>query len=146
MGLHIVFGIVVLGFLVSTGQVAYYGVMGHGLFADEIGGNWAIPSYVMGYLTIMFAGFRLRRLFTFGVTALCLYAIPVTAFLNWPMLQHFWQLLFSGQMSFARLLTWEAWCFIWNNICLGLDTGLLLYLLSYEFRLIGPGRTGRRPA
>jgi hypothetical protein len=140
MGLRVIFGLVVLGFTVSTGQVAFYGVRGQGLFANEIGGPWAIPSYVTGYVAIMLGGFRLRRPFTLVAAALCLYSIPVTAFLNWPLLQVFWQDLLSGRMSLARVQTWETWCFIWNNICLSIDAGILLYLLSYEFRLFGPGR------
>ena len=140
MGLRVIFGLVVLGFTVSMGQVAFYGVMGQGLFADEVGGAWAIPASVMSYVAIMMGGFRLRRPFTVCVAALCLYSIPLTAFLNWPMLQAFWQDLLSRRMTFARLQTWETWWFVWNNICLSIDAGILLYLLSYEFRLFGPGK------
>ena len=140
MGLRVIFGLVVLCFMVSMGQVAFYGVMGQGLFADEIGGPWAIPSSVMGYVAMMMGGFRLRRPFTLVVAALCLYSMPLTAFLNWPMLQAFWQDFLSSRMNLARLQTWETGCFIWNNICLSIDAGILLYLLSYEFRLFGPGK------
>jgi hypothetical protein len=140
MGLRVIFGLVVLGFMVGMGQLAFYGVRGQGLFANEVGGAWAIPSTIIGYAAIMLGGFRLRRPFTLFVTLFCLYSIPLTAFLNWPMLQAFWQDILSGRMNLARLQTWETWCFIWNNICLSIDAGILLYLLSYEFRLFGPGK------
>lgn len=140
MGLRVIFGLVVLGLTVSMGQVAFYGVMGRGLFAEEVGGAWAIPSAAMSYVAIMMGGFRLRRPFIFVVTALCVYSIPLTAFLNWPMLQTFWQDILSSRMTLARIQSWETWCFIWNNICLSIDAGILLYLGSYEFRLFGPGK------
>jgi hypothetical protein len=115
--------------------------MGHGLFPDEIGGKWALPGYVLSYLAIMFGGFRLRRLFTLTLTVSCIYSIPVTLCFNWPILLDFWRDIFAGRIILARLLTWETWCFIWNNICLCLDAGVLLYLASHEFRVIVPGRS-----
>ena len=60
------------------------------------------------------------------------------------MVQYFWQVVLSGGMTFAILLTWDTWYLVWNSICLSIDAGVLLYLLSYEFRLFGPGKMERK--
>jgi hypothetical protein len=143
IGLRAVFCLAVIGFLVSTGQFVYYFLMLR-VSPHELGGKWALIGYVMGYVTIMVGAFRLRRPFTILLTAGCLYSIPFTAFQTWPMVQDFWKNVLFGGMTFANMLTWETWCLIWNSICLSLDIGVLLYLLSYEFGLFGPGKIRRK--
>lgn len=139
IGLCVVFCLAVLGFLVSTGQLVYYGLILR-VFPRELGGKWIFIGYGMGWVTIMLGAFRLRRPFAIFVAVGCLYSILFTGIQTWPIVRGFWDDILSTRMSLARVLTWETWCLTWNSICLSLDTGVLLYLLSYEFQLFGPGR------
>jgi len=143
IGLRIVFWLAVLGMVVNTGQLVYYGFMLR-VFPHDLGGMWAFVGYGMGLVTILMGALRLRRLFTVLVTMGCLYSNAFIAFQTWPMVRDFWQEALLGRMTPARILTWELWCLVWNTICFALNTGVLLYLLSYEFRLFGPGKIERR--
>ena len=134
------FCLAVLGFLINTGQLVYYLLMLR-ISLDNLGGKWVFIGYAMGYVTIMLGAFRLRRAFTILLALGCLYSIPFTAFFTWEIVRDFWQDILSGGLSLARIFASETWYLIGNTLSLSIDIGVLLYLLSYEFRLFGPGRT-----
>jgi hypothetical protein len=144
IGLRVVFWLVVFAFLVSTGQLAYYFIIKREYPYVLANGNpWVFCLYGLAILTVSFGAFRLRRFFTVSTTIGCLLSIMLNVYYTAELLEPFWQSAASGALNVGSLLTVEGWYITWNAICFSIDAGLLLYILSYEYKLFGPGKMTR---
>jgi hypothetical protein len=73
----------------------------------------------------------------------CLLSIALNVSYTVELLKPLWLDAASRAFDFGSLFGWHGWYIVWNTICFSLDAGVLLYLLSYEYKLFGPGKLAK---